>query len=604
MSYRIPDEKIIEIREASDIVDLISGYLTLKKKGKNFFGLCPFHNEKTPSFSVDPTKQMYHCFGCHKGGNVITFLIDYEKMTFIESVEFLADKAGIQLPKKNISNELSQEKESLYFANKFAANFFFNNLMSENGKDAKNYLLKRGFTESIIRSFGIGYAKIEWDGLIKAARKKFINIETLCKAGLVIKKDNNRYYDRFRGRIMIPIINLSKKVVGFGGRILIDDKKSPKYINSPETPIYQKGYLLYGLFRTRDSIREKDEALFVEGYTDLISLYKSDIKNVVATLGTSLTIKQAQLIKRYTEKVILLYDSDIAGSTASMRGADIFLNSGLNVKIAILPKGHDPDSYIIANGVEAFNKLIKNAVSVVQFKIKKLTNQDSLDRSKIIHLTLESIAKIKDSIKKSLALKELAEHFSIDEQSLMHQLRSIKSFNNTNENLNDNKVDAKKISRKIEKNRYDIAEEDLVKLMILHANFIKPVFENVDIKEFNSSYIRELAKLIFDQYLKGVKVNSLTVAHAIVNPELSAILSELLATEYPPEIDINKLLNDCIVSMKKKIISEQIHNISTQIKDKNAHSNDISKLNKKFLELKNEYIKINSKKFINSENNT
>jgi len=423
-------EKIAEIKEATDIVELISGYLTLKKRGKNFFGLCPFHQENSPSFSVDPIRKMYYCYGCHKGGDSISFLMNYDRMSFFEAVQLLAEKAGISLPRVKADDSRIKEKESLYFANKFAAEFFYNNLISPVGKKVLSYLYNRGFDDSTIRGFGMGYSLPQWDGLIIQARRKSVSIEILYKAGLIIKKEGGGYYDRFRGRMMTPIINLSKKVVGFGGRILTDDKKSPKYINSPETPIYQKSQILFGLNRTREHIREKDQAIFVEGYTDLISLFQHEIKNTVATSGTALTIHQAQLIKRYTGNILLLYDSDAAGLSAAMRGADIFLNAGLEVKIVVLPQGQDPDSFIRASGKDAFLQILSQSVSLIKFKIETLSKQYNMtlnqDRTKVIQLALESVAKIRNSIRQDFALKDVAEYFAIDEMALRNQLKTAK----------------------------------------------------------------------------------------------------------------------------------------------------------------------------------
>jgi len=603
MAYKIPEEKISEVREATDIVDLISGYLTLKKRGKNYFGLCPFHQEDTPSFSVDPTRQMYHCFGCHKGGNAITFLMDYEKMSFVEAVRHLADKAGIQLQPVQGSDSSLQEKESLYFANKFAAEFFYNNLMSSQGKKALTYLENRGLNRSIIRKFGLGYSLPEWDGLIKHARSKSVSLEVLFKAGLVIKKDTGNYYDRFRGRVMTPIINLSKKVVGFGGRILVDEENSPKYINSPETLVYQKSLILFGLYQTRESIREKDQAILVEGYTDLLSLYQNGFPNIVATAGTALTLQQAHLIKRYTDNIVLLYDGDAAGSAAAMRSADIFLTAGLEVKIAVLPHPYDPDSFIRTYGSNRFQDILKKSVSFIQFKIYTLNEQydkkSDQNQIKIMQVVLESISKIKNSIRRELALKEVAEHFGVDESAVRSQLKSGKGTRYRDENDSTPVIK----DRQQQKTKYDIAEENIVKILLENQQLIKIVTTYIEADEFKNEHIKKILNVIFNFYEQYSSINVSDVIKTINDPSLSAVLSELLAKKFEEEINRGKLLNDCLISLKERTLEAQLQNMLLQIKSKQHQQNEVNKLMKEYQLLREEKSKLKSKNFVTIEKN-
>ena len=573
-SNKIPDEKISEVTEATDIVDLISGYVKLQKKGKNFFGLCPFHTEKTPSFKVDPVRQLYYCFGCHKGGNAITFLMDYEKLSFIEAIELLAEKAHISLPRMKTDDAQAKERESLYFANKFAGKFYYETLMSGAGTKALEYMHKRGFDDAVIRKFGIGYAPPLWDGLMKHAQRSSVSLEVLFKAGLLIKKDSGGYYDRFRGRVMIPIINLSKKVVGFGGRILVDDKKSPKYINSPETLVYQKSHLLFGLFLTREAIRNESFAIFVEGYTDLISLYRSGVHNVVATSGTALTAGQAQLIKRYADYVVLIYDSDAAGTSASMRGADIFLNAGLELKIAELPRGHDPDSFIVERGADAFKRMVGSAQSFIQFKIKKMSEgyhlDDASQRARIIQSLLESISLIKDRIRKSLALKEVAEHFMLDERILSDQLKTLKpqSYRERDEVKNAPEPFVKK------KSRYDLAEENILRNVLEDPALIQYVIDALDLSEIQSPAIARLLGLIIEKHRKGEKTGADAIINLTTDPALIRLLSDITSMQLD-EKSRARLLNDCIISVKERPIEDRLQQLLSAIKKDSTHSKEL-----------------------------
>ncbi|MGH2568688.1 MAG: DNA primase, partial [Bacteroidota bacterium] len=323
---RIPNEKIEEIRAANDIVEVVSAHAPLKKRGKNFVGLCPFHQEKTPSFTVSADKQMYHCFGCGRGGNVFTFVMEFEKVSFVEAVRSLATRAGIAIPETETQYEQSGEIENLYNACRFAGLHFYTNLLqSDEGKAALDYFHRRGFTDETIRTFGLGYSLNSWDGLLQKAQEEGIGTDYLVKAGLVRTREDGSLYDYFRGRAMFPIFSTTGRVVGFGARKLRDDDPLGKYINSPETPVYNKSRVLFGLFQAKDAIRAENNALMVEGYADLISLYQAGFQNVVASSGTALTEEQVQLIGRYTKDLTLVYDADSAGSQATLRGVDVVL---------------------------------------------------------------------------------------------------------------------------------------------------------------------------------------------------------------------------------------------------------------------------------------
>ncbi|HZJ58230.1 MAG TPA: DNA primase, partial [Clostridia bacterium] len=378
MSSYLPEDFIEEVRIANEITDVLSEYLALKPKGKNYFGLCPFHNEKTPSFSVDPERQFYHCFGCGVGGNVFNFVMAQEGLDFIDSVKFLAQRKGISLPgyaENPQDEETRKHNERLHELNREAALYYHDRLLSHLGKRALEYLKSRGIDQRIIKTFGLGYAPNSWDSTKNYLLGKGYDTQLLTEVGLVLEK-NQSVYDRFRDRIMFPIIDHRDRVVGFGGRVL--DDSSPKYLNSPESPIFNKGGVLFGLNLARKK-RPIANLVIVEGYLDVISLYRFGIENGVASLGTALTPEQARIMRRYTQNIYTAYDGDAAGQRATVRGLDILKSVGCNVKVIVFPKGMDPDDILVDHGVEYFNKLLDNAVSLTDFKIDQLKAQYDLD---------------------------------------------------------------------------------------------------------------------------------------------------------------------------------------------------------------------------------
>jgi DNA primase len=427
MSDFFSQELIDQIRDANDIVDLISEYVPLKKRGKNYVGLCPFHAEKAPSFNVSPDKQMFYCFGCGEGGNVISFLLKHEKLGFSDAIRHLAKRANISLPKKSFDKGRSEQLDKLYYANQVANEYFHKNFYREGpGKKARQYLNKRGFDPEIIKQFSLGYAPDDWEGLIRFAKNKEVETEVLNQAGLVVPRtETSGYYDRFRNRIIFPIFNLSGKIVGFGGRVL-DDKDEPKYLNSPETPIYQKGKILYGLNLSKDEIRKNASAVLVEGYVDLLSLYQAGIKNVTASSGTAFTSDQARLLSRYAEKVYLLFDADTAGQSATFRSVDLLFSEGVEVFVVSLPKGEDPDSFVKKFGKEKLAKKIDQAQTFIDFKRSSLPKgfeELSLkEQEKVIFDLAETASKITNDLRRNLFVKKVGQIFKIDEASIFKMM--------------------------------------------------------------------------------------------------------------------------------------------------------------------------------------
>lgn len=361
MSVFIPEIYIDEVRRATDIVELVEDYVQLKRRGSNFTGLCPFHNEKTPSFNVNPGMGIFKCFGCGVGGDAFQFLIRIEQVTFPESVRLLAERAGIELPESEHESQNQSETESISQALRFAGRFFYQSLVkTAEGKDALEYVRRRGYTDATLKKYGLGYAPAGWDALLRAAEKKHIAPETLESAGLVIpRRGRSGHYDRYRDRIIFPIFSHIGKVIGFGGRILKPEEDQPKYINSPETRVYQKSRVLYGLYQGKQAIRDRDEALLVEGYTDVLSLHQAGVEQAVATSGTALTTDQIKLLQRYTKRIVMLYDADAAGVKAALKGIELVLAQGGTVYGLELPEGEDPDSFIRTEGGPAFEAFMR-----------------------------------------------------------------------------------------------------------------------------------------------------------------------------------------------------------------------------------------------------
>lgn len=562
MFTTIPEHKISEIRDATDVVDLISGYVTLKKSGRNYFGLCPFHPEKTPSFSVNPEKQIFHCFGCGAGGNVFTFLMRHEGISFPESVKFLARRAGIQLEFEERDETSAKENEALYYTNEFAAKFFQEQLFSPHGKAALSYLHGRGFAEADIRIFGLGYAPAGWDNLIHRAKQHSVSIEQLERAGLILKKEGGGYYDRFRDRVMFPIWNLSGRVVAFGGRKLSDADDSPKYINSPETAVYEKGKLLYGLYQTRDEIRKQDRAIFVEGYTDLMSLVAAGVKNVVATLGTALTEDHARLIHRYTKNVALMYDSDSAGSAATLRGADILLAGGVEVYVATLPAGHDPDSFAKSAGAAGITKVVENANALFDMRLNQILNESSEKRSDSIRALLKSLAKLNDGIKRQQLAHKISEVLNIEERSLWDELKYMVLQKRRGE-----------VSHLPKKTRKEAAIEDLLRIMIREWGMADFVFNNLEMSELQDSRWENLLTFMNHLYKSGGNPTETDLINRFNDIETSAFIVKAINEEWQ-DLDLVRWAADCVATVKIENVQARLRAIREEIR-KSPNSGEI-----------------------------
>ena len=415
------EDLIEEVRMKNDIVDVISGYVRLQKKGNNYFGLCPFHNEKSPSFSVSRSKQMYHCFGCGAGGNVFTFIMEYENFSFLEALQFLADRAGVELPKMEYSKEQKEKadlKTTLLEVNKVAAQYFYMQLMSPNGATGKEYLNKRGLGDDIIKSFGLGYSNKYSDDLYKFLRGRGYSEDIIRQAGLISTSEKNGVYDKFWNRVMFPIMDANNRVIGFGGRVMGDGK--PKYLNSPETLIFDKSRNLYGLNRARQS--RKPYFILCEGYMDVISLHKAGFTNAVASLGTAFTSGHASLIKRYVSTVYLTYDSDEAGTKAALRAVPILRSSGISAKVIKMDPYKDPDEFIKHAGAEAFEKRIEDAHNGFMFSIEVLSRQYDMyspeGKTAFFNEAAAKLTEFEDEIERNNYTEAVARAYKVSFESL------------------------------------------------------------------------------------------------------------------------------------------------------------------------------------------
>ncbi|MBI5145247.1 MAG: DNA primase [Candidatus Omnitrophica bacterium] len=561
MAGRIPDNILEDILSRIDIVEVISGYIPLKRAGRNFRALCPFHHEKTPSFMVSPDRQIYHCFGCSAGGNAFGFLMQYERLEFPEAVEVLAKKAGIALPE--VTRQDSQTTSlvtQLYKINELASFFYENNLNSSAGHLAKNYLLKRGLKEESIRLFKLGLALDKWDALINYLRSKNISLSILEKAGLALSKEGGGYYDRFRQRIIFPIFDIKSRAIGFGARVL--DDTLPKYINSPETPIYTKGRNLYGLNFSREAIRENDFVVVVEGYLDFILPFQEGLKNVVASQGTALTYEQARLLKRYTHNVVVVYDPDKAGELATLRSLDIFVEEEMAVKVVSLPQGFDPDLFVRKEGIKSFKDRISHAETLFDYKLKVLKSRYNVkevaDKAKISAEMLSTINKFKNAVIKSEYLKKLSQAIDVQEDALLAELKKIKTERSYAE---PSQVDAKKASP------INPTEKLLIKMMLEEKELIHQIRQALEPADFQDERLGRIVSIMFDLAGEGKQIEP----HKIINYlEDQDLLQVICASTFSPEVsgsDKEKIVNDCIRRLKSQKLNSRKRHLHEQIKN-------------------------------------
>lgn len=593
---RISEEIIEQIRSSNDIVDVIASYVRLKKRGKNYIGLCPFHQEKTPSFTVSADKQMYHCFGCHKGGNVFTFMMDHDKVAFTEAVRILASRVGIVIPEGPVS-EAQTEQEHLYNACRFAGQAFYENLTkTDEGRGALEYFHNRGFTDETIRAFGLGYSLQSWDSLLTRALREGIATEYLQKAGLIHLKDDSSPYDYFRGRAMFPIFATTGRVIGFGARkIREDDAVAGKYINSPETSIYNKSRVLFGLFHSREVIRSEERALMVEGYADLISLYQAGIQNVVASSGTALTEEQLQLLARYSKTMVLVYDADSAGSDATMRGVDLALEQDFDVRVVRLPQGEDPDTFVRKYGAKEFRRLVSESISFIDFKAQRFYQDGAFAtperKVEAVRSIVQSIAKMKDELKRNFYVKEVAAKYDVYESVIYRELdRWISEDKRTHqrEKLVDRQTTSERqtVEQPIARDNGPIPpeERDILKLLIEGGNdIVEHITSNIEVTDLSDSRIQTMATLVLQHRQSGNYSGVESFIHLVDDPALKDLVTTVSFTKYElsrgwqtPEKEVSEgdpwqIAKDAILIIKRRLVRKELEENQKQLKEANLN---------------------------------
>jgi DNA primase len=599
---QIPEHQVEEIRANTDIVDLISGFVQLRKRGRNYIGLCPFHNEKTPSFTVSPDKQIYHCFGCHAGGNAIRFIMDYKNISFVESVVELADNLGIKIEENSAPNvEEKSEFEELYEINVLAAKYFSNNLLKNpKGEIARNYFQNRKIKPKTNTIFGLGFSLNERDSLLNHLKENKVNLSQAKDIGLIDSKDDGNYYDKYRGRIIFPIFSPNGRVIAFGGRVLNPDEKSAKYINSPESKIYSKRKTLYGLYHSKEEIRRLDKAILVEGYMDVVSLFQNGVKNVVASSGTALTEEQVLLLSRFTKNIVVNFDADLAGQKAATRSIEILLKHGFDVKLILLPNNEDPDSYINNFGTEEFEKQVANAKDFLEFQTEQFFNagdfNDTKKSAEAIRELVKYVALIDDELKRNLFIKTISKKFNLREKLIEKELDNILGQNKTKEIQNEVRTERKNASNlnllqgETESNFSFQFEKDLIKLLLEgDSEIIECIFDYVHPNDFKNKVFNEIANNVESNYQKGIVKTSLIIDcildEAIKTTALSLTLGEdVISERWNDKNEDEKIQLNHLQKAKDLVRKYRILLINNQI-TKNNHQISLSENDELVMEL-------------------
>lgn len=552
-----------EIKSVCDIVELISEFVQLKRVGKNYVGLCPFHSEKEPSFTVNPERQIFHCFGCKKGGDIFTFWMEYHNISFFEALKDLAERYNIDI--REFSGDKIEEKDKLFEINEIAASYFKRLLYESNeGKRAREYLNKRNINEKLAKEVGLGYAPDKWDALCKLFIQKGIDMELALKAGLVVQREGgDGYYDRFRNRLIFPIFDIRGRVVGFGGRVL--DEGTPKYLNTPETPIFHKGKILYGMNFSYRFIREEKKAIVVEGYMDWLALRKYGIKNAVATLGTALTPDHVRRLKGYADEAIVIFDSDEAGKKAALRSFPLFANEGMPAKVVILPDNHDPDSFLNKHGKEPFVKLLNQASKpIFDFYLDmeigdgKISDEEKVSVLKNI---LPNLFFIREIITKGIYVSRLSERLNLQEDIIWKELHSL------------SKGQALKIEEKLkeESSTRRIGDLQILSLALFHPTTIPRLIKcDSKILLYNPA-IREIVELIFKRYLNEEDISPEAIHDALNSEEAKAQLREFLHKPFIvyDENEIDQALIEIEKKARKKMLLESLKEKRGDIRGQN-----------------------------------
>ncbi len=588
---RYSEELIEEIRSSNDIVDVVSQYVTLKRKGRSFFGLCPFHKEKSPSFSVSPEKQIFHCFGCGVGGNVIHFISKIENLNFIDTLELLANRANITLPVLDTTYQDSKKiqlKAKVYEINEIAAKFYHERLYKPSSKIAQEYVKKRKLDNRTLKSFLIGYSG-DFDELFQVLRKKGFTDEEILASSLVNRSEKGVFVDRFKNRLMIPIQDVAGRFIAFGGRVLDDSK--PKYINSPENIVYSKGRNLFGLNIAKKSDTKK--IIIVEGYMDAISLYQRGITNVVASLGTALTQQQGRLLRKCSEQVIIGYDADGAGQAATLRGLDILQNMGCDVRVLQIYGAKDPDEFVIKYGPERFNKCVDNAISLVEFKVKVLKQNLNIenvnDKIKFLNGTAQILSKVDNDIEKEIYIDKISQEYKISKEAIYGEVNKLR-YQNSNDKKILERAPVKSFMKKDSEKKIDesIIKREKMVIYIL-VNYPEKTFEtikkNIAVDDIKDELNKKIIEKIYEQYEKNININILDLFEE--EDEVN-YLSGIMAEDFGIS-DIDKCIRDLLTIYYKEKLTNRRNELVKMLDDKSLPSNEAKELEN---ELNNVFLKL------------
>lgn len=583
----IPEEIIAQVIDRCDIVEVVGEYVALKKTGRNFKACCPFHNEKTPSFVVNRDKQIFHCFGCGVGGNVISFVMSHDHLDFPSAARYLAQKAGITIPEsREESSGTTDLREAIFRTNELAVSFFHDVLVSgQSGSlKAQEYFKKRGVKLDTVKKLKLGFAPDSWDSLLTFLRGKNISFSVMEKAGLIVPKEKGEgYYDRFRDRIIFPIFDMRSRCIGFGARTLQKDVGA-KYINSPETLVYSKREHLYGLNFSKQDVAQKDCAVVVEGYMDFLTPFQAGAENLVASLGTALTSEQIRLLRRYTKNVVMLYDADLAGQMAILRSLDILVEEDMSVKVALLEKGEDPDSFVQKFGIEEFTARIDNAQTLFDYKVNALMQKHDRKtvegKARISAEMLTTIAKYKNEVLKQEYIRELAQVLGIAEEALKVELKKINAA--PMPSSDEPAVALKKSSRIVR-----AVERDLLRLMLEEQDIIPLVESDVALEDFQDVQVRSVVQYVFDLFKKGEGINIPRLVQCFNDQETLRFLSELMTAGELIVQDKELLRQGYVNRIKNDRLKFERKNLCYEIQKAESEGNQkyLDELKKKFNQL-------------------
>lgn len=570
MARFICDEDVNAVRERNDLVEVVSEYVTLKKKGKYFWGLCPFHKEKTPSFKIDPITQLYHCFGCGEGGNVFSFVMKIDNLEFPEAVEDLASRVGYKLRLEQTPAEIKKvsRQTRLFEANQLAEELFHHLLLkTEEGKPALKYLESRGFNLNLIQTFRLGYISGSGETLKQFLYKKGFKEDELIEAGLIVRGERG-LYDRFRERIIFPIKDIKGRTVAFGGRVLGDSL--PKYLNSPETPIYHKSSILYGLFNSKSDVVKENMAVVVEGYTDLIALYGAGIGNVVATCGTAFTVEHLQLLSRFANKVIFVFDADTAGQKAAERGLGLLGESNVDIYVASLPADSDPAEFIKSKSKEDFEAVVNKSVNLVDFCIEQVLSNYPLNtaegRIKAATEALSVIALLPSAIARQEYLRKLSQHLNISEENLIIELAKIKEVKRVFSDMAEKRPVLQQLDRQGK------AEKELLRMILLYPDECSFVFSELSEDYFQWADFKELFLFLNSQINERKLPKMANLLSVVKNDRIRGLASELIL-DVPSVEDRNKYFRELVVALKDFEAQRQINNLKRKLERLDVKSN-------------------------------